>query len=164
MKTGEVTRSLADELTEVRDISSFIIIIISIHVQIAKCVTTARIQLENRIEQQRGFLVELDSLINWLKNFINESKTIDNQVSKTKKRIFLIKYKIYFFQTIKLALNERQQHFEELIKCSQLDDHRVKHKIDNLIQMWNQLTSMSKFKFLFKHYHHLISIQFLFFD
>jgi hypothetical protein len=32
MKTGEVTRSLADELTEVRDISSFIIIIISIHV------------------------------------------------------------------------------------------------------------------------------------
>ncbi len=42
--------------------------------------TTARNQLENRIEQQRGFLVELDSLINWLTNFINESKTSDPQV------------------------------------------------------------------------------------
>ncbi len=49
----------------------------------------------------------------------------------------------FFFQTIKLALNERQQHFDELIKCSQLDDHGVKDKIDNLIQMWNQLTSLS---------------------
>ncbi len=95
MKTGEVTRSLADELTEVRDIS--FIITISIHLQIAKCVTTARIQLENRIEQQRGFLVELDSLINWLRNFINESKTIDNQVLNKRINNFLfIEYKIYF--------------------------------------------------------------------
>jgi len=53
-------------------------------------------------------------------------------------------------------LNERQQHFEELIKYSQLDDHRVKHKIENLIQMWNQLKSMSKFQF------YLITIKFLF--
>ncbi|UJR26819.1 hypothetical protein I4U23_008132 [Adineta vaga] len=105
MITSEVTRSLADELTE-----------------IAKCVTTARIQLENRIEQQRGFLVELDSLINWLTKFINDSKTIDSQ-------------------SIQLALNERKQHFDELIKCSQLNDHGVKDKIENLIQMWNQLTS-----------------------
>ncbi|CAF3539712.1 unnamed protein product [Rotaria sordida] len=106
MTTSEVTRSLTDELTE-----------------IAKSVTTARIQLENRIEQQRGFLLELDSLINWLKNFINESKTIDNQ-------------------TIELALNERQQHFNELIKCCYINNHEVKDKIEHLIQMWNQLTSM----------------------
>ncbi len=58
-----------------------------------------------------------------------------------------MKYKFlsFFLQTIKLALNERQQHFDELIKCNQLDDHEVKQKIENLIQMWNQLTSMSKF-------------------
>lgn len=37
-------------------------------------------QLENRIEQQHGFVVELDSLINWLKNFIDESKTLDKEV------------------------------------------------------------------------------------
>ncbi len=80
MNTGEVTRSLADELTEVRDTFFFFFLIIIIYLQIAKCVTTARNQLENRIEQQRGFLVELDSLINWLTNFINESKTSDPQV------------------------------------------------------------------------------------
>ncbi len=51
----------------------------------------------------------------------------------------------FIFQAIKLALNERQQHFEELIKYSQLDDPRIKKKIDNLIQMWNQLASMSNF-------------------
>jgi cytochrome c biogenesis factor len=43
-----------------------------------------------------------------------------------------------------LALNERQQHFDELIKCSQINDHGVKDKIENLIQMWNQLRSMSR--------------------
>ncbi|CAF1683183.1 unnamed protein product, partial [Adineta ricciae] len=112
MTTGEVTRSLADDLTE-----------------IAKCVTTARIQLENRIEQQRGFLVELDSLINWLTKFINESKAIDNQ------------FRPLPFKSIQLALNERKQHFDELIKCSQLNDHGVKDKIENLIQMWSQLTA-----------------------
>ncbi len=81
MNTGEVTRSLADELTEVRDPFFINIMMILIYFQIAKYVTKARIQLENRIEQQRGFLVELDSLIQWLTNFRNESKTIDNQVS-----------------------------------------------------------------------------------
>ncbi|CAF4565132.1 unnamed protein product [Rotaria sp. Silwood1] len=106
MTTGEVTRSLTDELRE-----------------IATRVTTARIQLENRIEQQRGLFLELDSLINWLTSFINESKTIDKH-------------------TIQLALNERQQHFEELIKYCYINNHEVKDKIKRLIQLWNQLTSM----------------------
>ncbi|CAF3812396.1 unnamed protein product, partial [Rotaria magnacalcarata] len=104
--TGEVTRSLTDELTD-----------------ISKSVTAARIELENRIEQQHGFLRELDSLNNWVTNFINESKTTDEQ-------------------TIKLALNERQHHFDELIKYCHVNNHAVKEKIENLIKMWNQLTSM----------------------
>ncbi|CAF3869665.1 unnamed protein product [Rotaria sp. Silwood2] len=106
MTTGEVTRSLTDELTE-----------------IAKSVTTARIQLENHIDRQCGLLLELDSITNWLTNFINESKTIDKQ-------------------TIKLALHERQQHFDEIIKCCYINNQKIKDKIKHLIQLWNQLTSM----------------------
>ncbi|CAM4900839.1 unnamed protein product [Rotaria socialis] len=106
MTTGEVTRSLTDELTE-----------------ISKCITAARIELENRIEQQHGFLRELDSLNNWVTNFINESKATDEQ-------------------TIKLAVIERQQHFDELIKYCHANNHEVKEKLKNLIKMWNQLTSM----------------------
>ena len=34
--------------------------------------------------------MELDSLISWLTNFINESKTIDNQVNEKKKKRFIL--------------------------------------------------------------------------
>jgi hypothetical protein len=50
----------------------------------AKAVTIARLQLENRREQQRGFLLELDSLIDWLTQFINGSASIDRQVESEK--------------------------------------------------------------------------------
>ncbi|CAF4875265.1 unnamed protein product, partial [Rotaria socialis] len=68
-------------------------------------------------------LRELDSLNNWVTNFINESKATDEQ-------------------TIKLAVIERQQHFDELIKYCHANNHEVKEKLKNLIKMWNQLTSM----------------------
>ncbi|CAF3964167.1 unnamed protein product [Rotaria sp. Silwood1] len=84
------------------------------------------IQLENCIEQQRGFVIELDSFIDWLKKFTDESKTMDNQ-------------------TIQLGLVERQEHFNELIKCNQQNDFEIKEKLQYLIDLWTHLSSMSKF-------------------
>ncbi len=44
--------------------------------QLARSITTARIQLENRF----GFMKELDSFLIWLKTLIEKSKSFDNQV------------------------------------------------------------------------------------
>jgi hypothetical protein len=54
----------------------------NIYSQLASSIIIARIQLENRIEQQHGFIVKIDSFINWLKKLTNQSKTLDNQVKK----------------------------------------------------------------------------------
>lgn len=82
-QTGEVTRSLTTELNQVRlhTILTFIHSTLSLF-QIAKSITTACIQLENRLDQQRGFLVELDSLIDWLSQFLEQSNQIDHQVNR----------------------------------------------------------------------------------
>ena len=46
-------------------------------------------QLEDRIEQQHGITVELDSFTSWLKTFTDESKVVDKQV----RRIFFLSNK-----------------------------------------------------------------------
>ncbi|CAF3067164.1 unnamed protein product [Rotaria sp. Silwood2] len=104
--TDEVSQSLIDQLTT-----------------LASSIITMRIQLENWFEEQRGFVVELDSFIDWLKKFTDESKTMDNQ-------------------TIQLGLNERQKHFDELTKCNQQTNFEIKEKIQYLIHMWTSLSSM----------------------
>ncbi|CAF4308171.1 unnamed protein product [Rotaria sp. Silwood2] len=104
--TDEISQSLIDQLTT-----------------LASSIITMRIQLENWFEEQRGFVVELDSFIDWLKKFTDESKTMDNQ-------------------TIQLGLNERQKHFDELTKCNQQTNFEIKEKIQYLIHMWTSLSSM----------------------
>ncbi|CAF4914048.1 unnamed protein product, partial [Rotaria sp. Silwood1] len=104
--TDEISHSLIDQLTTVDS-----------------SITKMHIQLENCIEQQRGFVIELDSFIDWLKKFTDESKTMDNQ-------------------TIQLGLVERQEHFNELIKCNQQNDFEIKEKLQYLIDLWTHLSSM----------------------
>ncbi|CAF1072993.1 unnamed protein product [Rotaria sordida] len=104
--TEEINHSLIEQLTT-----------------LATSITTIHIQLENYTEQQCRFLLELDSFVDWLKKFTDESKTMDNQ-------------------TIQLVLNERQKYFDELIKYNQQNDFEIKEKIQYLIHMWTKLSSM----------------------
>ncbi|CAF4508803.1 unnamed protein product [Rotaria socialis] len=88
---------------------------------LATSMATARIQLENCIEQQREFATELDIFIGWLKALTCESEIIDNQ-------------------EIQLTLNERQGDFNKLIKSNQQNDFLIEEKIEYLIEMWSNLT------------------------
>ena len=83
---NEVTRSLADELEQVceklkptnRNGSLSIYFII---VQMSQSLTTARIHLETRLSQEQALEREVDSLIQWLNQFIEErSSMTDHQV------------------------------------------------------------------------------------
>lgn len=128
---------------------------VRLHFQIGKSLTASRLHAENRFEQQRGFILELDSLINWLTDFISHSSSVDRQVNEflhwkssttTFSRLFYFPHVVFDWlqQTIQLALNERQHHFDELLKCQFFHNQKTKEKIEHLVQMWLKLSSMGK--------------------
>lgn len=53
---------------------------------------------------------------------------------------------MFCFKSIKLALNEREPYFNELVEFTRTDENEIKEKIKLLINMWTQLTSMSMYE------------------